>query len=138
MGFRQLLTGALIGFVSCGAIAQSEWEYVSIIKGVQIAVDKNSISKAYGDSSQATHKVWIRHLIDEDLEQDGLAVGDYRMSLMLVNCDNRTMGTKSVTVYKNLKNGVRDAKSASHPYVKMKDVVPNTVGATIVDIVCST
>lgn len=137
MGFKQLIAGALIGLVSCGTFAAPEWKFIGDTNGIFVFIDTNSISQVSEYGYQANKKFWSKQYIAEDLLQDGLAVGDYRMALTWVNCDNRTLGTKSVTLYKKLKNGAVDNKSESYSYVEMSEVVPNSIGDNVVNIVCS-
>jgi hypothetical protein len=132
---KTLVTTFLV-LISSQVFSASLWEHIDTIKGTEISVDKNSIRKFSDNLNSATHQVWIRYLVVEDVEKDKLKVGDYRMNLVLIHCENNTMGTKSATVYYNLKNGIRDAKSASHPFVKMEDIVPNSIGGKISEIVC--
>ncbi len=137
MGFKQLIAGALIGLASCGVFAEPEWKFIGDTNGIFVFIDTNSISQVSEYGYQANKKFWSKQYIAEDLLQDGLAVGDYRMALTWVNCENRTLGTKSVTLYKKLKNGAVDNKSESSSYVEMSEVVPNSIGDNVVNIVCS-
>lgn len=138
MRFKQLLIGAWVGVISCGTFAESQWKYVGTTdNGIMIAVDTNSISKVSEYGYQQNKKFWTKHFIYQDLIQDGLAVGDYRMALTWVNCNDKTYGTKSVTVYKKQKNGMMDTESQSYPYVQMDEVIPGSMGEDILNIVCS-
>lgn len=138
MRFKQLIAGVLIGLVSCGTFAAPEWKFVDTIdSGFAIYVDTNSIGRVSEYSSQATHKAWIKQIVYKDLEQDGLAIGDYHMILYWVHCNNSTLGAKSVTTYQKQKNGLVRNNTESTSYPKMEDVIPNSIGEGIVDTVCS-
>lgn len=137
MGLKKLLTGAVIGLVSCGTFAESEWKSVGTTSGFLIAVDANSIKEVSDYSSQATHKVWSKHIIYNDLVQDGLAIGDYQMILYLVNCKSRSFGIKSLTTYTKQKNGIYKPETTSISYPKLDDAIPESIGEGIVDAVCS-
>ena len=107
MGFKQLIAGALIGLVSCGTFAAPEWTRVNITDtGLAISVDTNNIGWVAEYGHQHNKKAWVKYSIYKDMLQDGLAVGDYHIALEWFNCDDRTSGTKSITTYKKLKNGI--------------------------------
>ena len=135
MVFKRLLTGAFIGLVSFGAWAEPNWKIINYTEDEIFSMDMNSISPI--SNYQATHKVWMKQTIYKDLKTDGLTVGDYRMLLQWVHCGNRTMGFKSITIYKKLKNGLVDNESFSTPSVEMNDVIPGSIGENVVDMVCS-
>ena len=136
MGFKQLLIGAVIGLVSCGTFA-AKWKYVSASDGVFAFVDTDSISNVSEYSHSQNKKFWSQQIVVEDLVQDGLAVDDYRMVLSWINCENRTIGVKSVTFYTKQKNGTYKNETESIPYVKMEEIIPNSIGDQFADIVCS-
>jgi len=135
MGFRRLLTGALIGFISCEAVA--EWKYVDVSDGIFAFVDTDTISNVSEYGREQNRKFWSKQFVAEDLVQDGLAVGDYRMVLSWVNCQERTIGVKSVTAYKKQKNGSYKHDTETLPYVSMQEIIPGSIGDKVADLVCS-
>lgn len=137
MGFKQLLTGALIGLVSCGAFAKPDWKRLNSVDGFAIYIDTNSISNVSEYPHQANKKVWTKNLVYNDLVQDGLGVGDYYLILYWVNCNNKTIGLKAASTYKKLKNGTVDNNSESISYVSMQDTIPGSIGENIIDAICS-
>ncbi|MBJ8506551.1 hypothetical protein I6M96_16295 [Acinetobacter seifertii] len=78
-------------------------------------------------------KAWVKDLIYNDLTKDGLSVGDYTMSLFYSNCDDSTLGIKSLTQYKN---GKVFGNQLNNSYVNMKDVIPNSIGESILNYSC--
>ena len=137
MVLKQLLTGGVIGLVSCGIFAAPEWIYVDSSKGAAFYLDKNSISEPPKYSSQATHKAWVKMVVHKDLIQDGLAVGDYQMILNFAHCEDKTLGFKSITSYTKLKNGLWNNNSITIPSVEMNYVVPSSIGEGILNTICS-
>lgn len=137
MDFKRLLTGALISLFSFGTYAEAEWKMVYAANGFVISIDTNSISNVSEHPYQTNKKVWTRYLVYNDLVQDGLAVGDYLMILYWVNCNNKTLGLKSASSYNKLKNGTWKNNSQSNSYVSMEDIIPGSVGESIVNGVCS-
>lgn len=136
MQFNHFLIGALIGLISPGVFAESNWKSIGTVDGFLIGIDTNSIKESIGYYPQTTHKVWSKHVVYEDLIQDGLTVGDYQMILYLVNCETETYGIKSLTIYKKQKNGINNHETVSAPYLKLEDAIPGTVGEGIVNITC--
>ncbi|RTY96821.1 hypothetical protein EKL28_14915 [Staphylococcus aureus] len=59
------------------------------------------------------------------------------MTLYWVNCNNRTLGVKSVSSYIKQKNGTVKNNTETEHFVKMNDVIPNSIGEGILDTVCS-
>jgi len=137
MSFKQLLIGALTSLVCCITFAESEWQLVDTTdNGFAFFVDKNSINELSKYSSQATHKVWVKQIVYNDLKQDGLAIGDYHMVLNWVNCNDRTLGAKSITTYIKQKGGTVESDSETYSYPEMNDAIPGTIGEGIVNIIC--
>lgn len=140
MNFKHLLAGALISLISFGVWAESEWKPIGTSNGFVIGVDANTIGKPSSNDAllaNATHKVWVKTAVYEDLVQDGLSIGDYRMSLYLINCNFRALGIKSVTTYKKTKNGNFTNETGSVSYPKLEEAIPNSIGESVVDTVCS-
>lgn len=137
MKLKQLLTGALISLVTCITFAESQWHPLDSANGFIIGADIKNISNVTEYSHQTNKKVWIKSVVYEDLIQDGLAVGDYYMTLYWVNCNNRTLGVKSVSSYIKQKNGTVKNNTETEHFVKMNDVIPNSIGEGILDTVCS-
>ncbi|MBJ9481156.1 surface-adhesin E family protein [Acinetobacter baumannii] len=78
-------------------------------------------------------KAWVKDLIYNDLTKDGLSVGDYSMILFYSNCNDNTVGIKSQTHYKN---GKIFGTQLNNSYVNMRDVIPNTIGESILAYSC--
>lgn len=77
---------------------------------------------------------WVKMVIFNDISKDGLSVGDYSMLLYQSNCDEETLGIKSITDYK--KDRVF-GRPTSNSYVQMKDVLPNSIGKAILEYSCA-
>ncbi|MEN8321127.1 hypothetical protein [Acinetobacter junii] len=95
-----------------------------------INVQNISESREYG---KTIVKSWIKMQIFNDITKDGLSVGDYSLMLYHSNCEDNTVGMKSLTSYKNGKlfgNGVNKS------YVQMNDAIPESIGESIIAYSC--
>ena len=131
MKLKKIGTGIFLGILSLGVHAESgsNWQHVNKFNGFIVSVDMLSISNVSEYGNQNNKKFWVKHSVVEDLEQDGLAVGDYRMVLTLANCNNKTSGIKSVTSYIKQKNGLVKNETETLSVVEMEDIIPGTIGA---------
>lgn len=76
---------------------------------------------------------WTKTIIDKDVEQDGLSVGDYYLSLFEVKCDSRLFALKSFHAFK--KSG-KSLYSDNNEYLSFKPLVPDTVTDATSDFWC--
>lgn len=78
---------------------------------------------------------WIKSVIFNDVTQDGLAVGDYYMTLYQVDCNEQKFGTITQTKYKKDKV----FGQSYQPYsVNMQYAIPETIGESILESLCLT
>ena len=118
----------------CSCFAESDWTALGSDDETVFGADRNSIAKINQYPYTNYKKIWTKSVIYNDLTKDGLTVGDYTLLLFWVDCSNQTIGTKAITQYKS--NGKVFGESYNTSNVSMSDVVPNSRGAAILDLVC--
>lgn len=134
--FRSLFLVGAFSIVSSVGFAASDWKVVATSNEHVYGVDLNSIAKVSEYPYQKYHKAWVKSVIVNDLTKDGMTVGDYNMILEWVDCSSRTLGNKSQISYKQNGTVIPNA-GRSMGYVKMEDVIPGTIGESILDAICN-
>ena len=131
--------GIISSTIACGVFAASEWKFITLSDGgFAFSIDTNSITNVSEYNYRQNKQFWIKQLVFNDLKQDGLGVGDYRMIFYWVNCSANTYGVKAVAEYKKQKNGTFKNESASLAdyQVKMLPIIPESVGQLFASHVC--
>ena len=138
MKFKRILIGIIGSAIACGVFADPEWKFITLNNGFEVYVDTNSITNVSEYNYRQNKQFWIKELVFNDLKQDGLGVGDYRMIFYWVNCSANTYGVKAVAEYKKQKNGTFNNESVSLPnyQVEMNPTIPGSVGESFVSHVC--
>ena len=139
MKFKRILIGIIGSAIACGVFADPEWKFITLNNGFEVYVDTNSITNVYEYNYRQNKQFWIKQLVFNDLKQDGLGVGDYRMIFYWVNCSANTYGVKAVAEYKKQKNGTLkyDSYDSRADYeVRMNPIIPESVGQLFVRHVC--
>ncbi|MDY6490286.1 hypothetical protein [Acinetobacter faecalis] len=139
MKFKRILMGIISSTIACGVFAASEWKIITLSDGgFAFSIDTNSITNVSEYNYRQNKQFWVKQLVVQDLEQDGLGVGDYRLVLQWINCSANTFGVKAITEYKKQKNGTFKNESASLAdyQVKMLPIIPESVGQLFVRHVC--
>ena len=138
MKFKRILIGIIGSAIACGVFADPEWKFITLNNGFEVYVDTNSITNVSEYNYRQNKQFWIKQLVFNDLKQDGLGVGDYRMIFYWVNCSANTYGVKAVAEYKKQKNGTFNNESVSLPnyQVEMNPTIPGSVGESFVSHVC--
>jgi len=136
--FKRILIGIIGSAIACGVFADPEWKFITLNNGFEVYVDTNSITNVSEYNYRQNKQFWIKQLVFNDLKQDGLGVGDYRMIFYWVNCSANTYGVKAVAEYKKQKNGTFNNESVSLPnyQVEMNPTIPGSVGESFVSHVC--
>lgn len=128
-----------IGIAVClpmNIFAAPEWVIASKSNEYVTYLDINSISQVKEYSYTQFKKAWFKQVIYNDLSKDGMSVGDYTMTLDWLDCAGNSSGTKQSVSYK--KNGeVIPNSSRSTSYVNMTEVIPGTVGESMLEAVCN-
>jgi len=77
--FMLLLTG-----ITSSVFANAQWGQIGFDSDSEFYYEYNidSVSQVAEYPYTSNKKVWIRNTVVNDLSQDGLAVGDYKMQLM--------------------------------------------------------
>ena len=138
MNFKNVLILSICGLISTNSFSESNWEVVTRDnEGIYHEIKTDSISSINQSYPRATHKAWIKSVVVEDKVQDGLAVGDYTLSLMYFDCENDTLGVKSSTNYVKQKNGTIENISVTSYLLSMFDVIPGSIANMIYNRVCN-
>ena len=138
MNFKNVLILSICGLISTNSFSESNWELIGKNEvGVYYEIKPDSISSINQSYPRATHKAWIKSVVVEDKIQDGLAVGDYNLSLMYFDCENNTWGVKSSTNYVKQKNGTVKNILITSYLSSMFDVIPGSIGNAVYDRVCN-
>ena len=138
MNFKNVLILSICGLISTNSFSESNWEVITKDnEGMYYEIKTDSISSINQSYPRATHKAWIKSVVVEDKIQDGLAVGDYNLSLMYFDCENNTWGVKSSTNYVKQKNGTIENISVTSYLLSMFDVIPGSIANMIYNRVCN-
>ena len=138
MNFKNVLILSICGLISTNSFSESNWEVITKDnEGMYYEIKTDSISSINQSYPRATHKAWIKSVVVEDKVQDGLAVGDYNLSLMYFDCENNTLGVKSSTNYVKQKNGTVKNILITSYLSSMFDVIPGSIGNAVYDRVCN-
>ena len=132
--------GIISSTIACGVFAAPEWKFISESdNGFIFFIDTNSITNVSEVGYRQNKQFWTKALVVDDLEQDGLGVGDYRLGLNWINCSDNTLGKKAIAVYKKQKNGTfkYDSSDSRAGYeVGMQPVIPESIGESFANHVC--
>jgi len=136
--FKRILIGIIGSAIACGVFAASEWKFITLNSGFAFFIDTNSITNVSEYNYRQNKQFWLKELVVNDLERDGLGVGDYRLVLNWINCSANTLGVKAVTEYKKQKDGTFKHESAllANYQVAMQPIIPESVGQSFVSHVC--
>ena len=128
----------LLTSITSSVFANAQWGQIGFDSDSEFYYEYNidSVSQVAEYPYTSNKKVWIRNTVVNDLSQDGLAVGDYKMQLMWINCSANTLGTKSIVGYKKTGRVIPNY-SRNYSYVQMQDAIPGTMGQAFVDSVCN-
>ena len=114
-------------------VIASEWMYVFSSDTEKYYADLESFEKvnSYNDD---LIKGWFKLEIFNDIEKDGLGVGDKTLVMYNFDCKFKKLGIAQGTRYKNNKPF---GTSLSDPNPNMKYVIPDSIGAEILRQACS-
>lgn len=139
MKLKKILIGILTSTISFTVSAKANWQYLSSSDtGIAIYVDANSIKNVPDYGYGQNRQFWSKHLIVEDLIEDRLGVGDYRLTMYWINCDSSTLGMKALTIFK-LKNNrafVDASYTIQNSEVEMEPILPDSIGNDYLEGVC--
>ncbi len=75
--------GIISSTIACGVFAAPEWKIISKSdNGFIFFLDTNSVTNVSEVGYRQNKQFWAKELVVDDLEQDGLGVGDYRLTLI--------------------------------------------------------
>ena len=123
-------------FILANNVYAANWSFLGETDEYRFELDLDSIKKIkrseFGSYNTVT-QFWVKKTIINDLTKDGLSVGDHLLDLYHIDCNEDTLGVKSIVKYKN--NKVVDSYTEST--VKMYPIVPDTVGSSYLKSVCT-
>lgn len=130
---KKLLVAIIVFIQTVQIYANEDWFKIGGNDEANFYINMRSISefKLYG---KPVVKAWIKREIYNDISKDGLSVGDYNMVMYYSNCEEKTLGVKSLTDYKK---GKVFGASNNYSYVEMKDVIPDSIGEAILAYSCT-
>ncbi len=114
--------------------AANDWVYLTVTsdKEHKIYLNVKSVKEVSQYGKTYVH-AWTKWVVYKDISKDGLAVGDYDMRLNRVDCDNQMIGVAHVSSYKN---GNLYGRSYAPSYIEMSDVIPDSIGESILNSAC--
>ncbi len=112
---------------------QSEWLYLFSSDTKKYYADLESFERV-NSYNENLIKAWFKLEIFNDIEKDGMGVGDETLVLYNFDCKNKKMGFTQVINYKKNKP-LGNSYNASSAI--MKDIIPDTIGAESLNRACS-
>ena len=138
--FKRILMGIISSTIACGVFAAPEWKIISKSdNGFIFFLDTNSVTNVSEVGYRQNKQFWFKELVVDDLEQDGLGVGDYRLTLIWINCSDGTFGGKATAVYKKQKNGTfkyESYDSRAGYEIRMNPIIPESIGESFASHLC--
>ena len=135
LGDSVVLNRVLISFFSLfwGVSACAEWTYVNANydHSQYIYVDFNRVKVLDAKSNEVEY--WVKYLIKNDKEKDGLELGDYSLALYRVGCDSAQYSIRSSANFK--KNGSL-LSSQNYTASQTWAIIPNTALDYTAEMVC--
>lgn len=129
---KKLLT--VLALLSISSISSaSEWLYLFSSDTKKYYADLESFERV-NSYNENLIKAWFKLEIFNDIEKDGMGVGDETLVLYNFDCKNKKMGFTQVINYKNNKP-LGNSYNASSAI--MKDIIPDTIGAESLNRACS-
>ncbi|WP_151707701.1 surface-adhesin E family protein [Acinetobacter junii] len=128
---KQLLVIFILLSISKVASA-SEWLYLFSSDTKKYYVDVESVEKV-NEFNDNLIKAWFKLEIFNDIEKDGLGVGDKTLILNNFDCKNKKIGFTQII---NYKNNIPFGDSYNMPSAIMKDIIPDSTGAESLSRAC--
>lgn len=127
------------GLSVMGTAAASE-EYIASSGGFDIYLLSDRVKNEY-DTRKTVKSVWFKYVVDKDLVQDGLGVGDYTLLNYYFQCDNSRYSLIKWYEYAKNKEGVHklinEYKQPNSVFgYDYQEVIPYTVGEDMLNHVC--
>lgn len=126
---------AILLFAATTSAVASDWVLVSAGSGVSAYVDNESI-RFQGSNA----KVWVKWVYEKPQKIEGTYPDKYFVlgkELSVYKCLDRTSGTVQSVKYSSLEAGeVVESYSIAEKYWSFSEVVPDTMGETILSVVC--
>ena len=130
-----MLNRVLISFFSLfwSVFACAEWTYVNANydHSQYIYVDFNRVRVLDAKSNEVEY--WVKYLIKNDKEKDGLELGDYSLALYRVGCESEQYSIRSSANFK--KNGSL-MSSQNYAASQARPIIPNTALDYTAAMVC--
>ena len=129
--FNRVLISCLSLFWSVLACAECTFVNANYDRSQFIYVDFNRVKVLDAKSNEVEY--WVKYLIKNDKEKDGLELGDYSLALYRVGCDNEQYSIRSSANFK--KNGSL-MSSQNYAASQARPIIPNTAVDYTAEMVC--
>ncbi|MCJ8160808.1 surface-adhesin E family protein [Acinetobacter zhairhuonensis] len=130
-----MLNRVLMSFLSLfwSVFASADWTFVNANydRSQFIYVDFNRVKVLDAKSNEVEY--WVKYLIKNDKEKDGLELGDYSLALYRVGCDSEQYSIRSSANFK--KNGSL-MSSQNYAASQTRPIIPNTAVDYTAEMVC--
>jgi hypothetical protein len=130
-----VLNRVLMSFLSLfwSVFASADWTFVNANydRSQFIYVDFNRVKILDAKSNKVEY--WVKYLIKNDKEKDGLELGDYSLALYRVGCDSEQYSIRSSANFK--KNGSL-MSSQNYAASQTRPIIPNTAVDYTAEMVC--
>lgn len=130
---RNHILTLLIAIISSTNISAAQWIKVNETETGLIEIDADSLQYVDIENPSRIFKGWSKLTLYKDLHEDGLKIGDNAKSLQHYDCLNKKIKYVSYISYNE--KGV--VESIQHENPKFRDVIPESVGETIINSACA-
>lgn len=115
------------------ASACAEWSFVNANydRSQYIYVDFNRVKVTDVTTNEVEY--WVKYLIKNDKEKDGLEQGDYSLALYRVGCDSDLYSIRSSA---NFKKTGSLMSSQNYANTQLRPIIPNTAVDFTAEMVC--
>ncbi len=110
----------------------AHWVKINKTEKGLFEIDRDSLQYIDVENPSRIFKGWSKLTLYKDLLEDGLKAGDYAKSLQYFDCLNKRV---KYVVYISY-NEKKVVESIQHKNPEFQDVIPESVGETILNSVC--
>lgn len=122
----------LIAIISSTNTNAAQWIKINETEKGLFEIDRDSLQYIDVENPSRIFKGWSKLTLYKDLLEDGLKAGDYAKSLQYFDCLNKRV---KYVVYISY-NEKKVVESIQHKNPEFQDVIPESVGETILNSVC--
>ena len=111
----------------------AHWVKINEVEMGLLEINVDSLQYIDIENPSQIFKGWSKLTLHKDLLKDGLKIGDYAKSLQHFDCLNKKIKYVSYISYNE--KGI--VESIQHKNPEFQDIIPESVGETILNSVCS-